>query len=136
MSDSTLREILETNRTIAVVGWSPNPSRASHHVAAFMKARGYRVIPVNPGHAGTEALGETVVPDLASLPCEVDMVDIFRRSEDVPPVVEQAVKLTGLKTVWMQLGIRNAEARALAEAHGLRVVENRCPAIDIPRLIG
>ncbi|MDH2327480.1 CoA-binding protein [Cereibacter sp. SYSU M97828] len=135
-SDSTIRDILQTNRTIALVGWSPNPSRASHHVAAYLVSKGYRVIPVNPGHAGDEALGETVVPDLASLPVPVDMVDIFRRSEDVPPVVEQAVKLPGLKTVWMQLGIRNAEARALAEGHGITVVEDRCPAIEYPRLIG
>ncbi|WP_128253547.1 CoA-binding protein [Falsirhodobacter deserti] len=134
--DTTIRTILETVRTVAVVGWSPNPARPSHNVAAFLKQRGYRVIPVNPGHAGTEALGEVVVPDLASLPVQVDMVDIFRKSEDVPPVVEQAVKLDGLKVIWMQLGIANAQARALAEDHGLQVVENRCPAIEIPRLIG
>ncbi len=135
-SDSTIRDILQTNRTIAVVGWSPNPSRASHQVAAYLVAKGYRVIPVNPGHAGTLALGETVVADLASVPVPVDMVDIFRKSEDVPPIVEQAVRLQGLRTVWMQLGIRNAEARALAEEHGLTVVEDRCPAIEYPRLIG
>ncbi|WP_136684857.1 CoA-binding protein [Falsirhodobacter xinxiangensis] len=134
--DSTIRDILQTNRTIALVGWSPNPSRASHQVAAYLVSKGYRVIPVNPGHAGTQALGETVAADLASLPVQVDMVDIFRRSEDVPPVVEQAVKLPGLKTVWMQLGIRNPEARALAESHGITVIEDRCPAIEYPRLIG
>ncbi|WP_045386904.1 CoA-binding protein [Falsirhodobacter sp. alg1] len=136
ISDSVLRDILTTQKTIAIVGWSPNPNRASNNVAAFLKARGYRVFPVNPGHAGTEALGEVVVPDLASLPEQVDIVDIFRKSEDVPPVVEQAVKVPGVKTIWMQLGIENADARALAEQHGLTVIENRCPAIDIPRLIG
>ncbi|MDB6452094.1 CoA-binding protein [Falsirhodobacter sp. 20TX0035] len=134
MTDDTIRDILTSTRTIAVVGWSPNPARPSHQVAAFLKARGYRVLPVNPGQAGTEALGETVVADLASLPVAVDMVDIFRRSEEVLPVVEQAVALKGVKTVWMQLGIANAQARALAESHGLQVVENRCPAIEIPRL--
>lgn len=134
--DDTIRRILQDTRSIAVVGWSANPSRPSHSVAAFLKSRGYRVFPVNPGQAGQQALGETVVPDLASLPEPVDMVDIFRRSEDVPAVVEQAVALEGLKVVWMQLGIANAQARALAEGRGLTVVENRCPAIDIPRLIG
>ncbi|WP_435169530.1 CoA-binding protein [Falsirhodobacter sp. 1013] len=133
-SDEMIREILRSTRTIAVVGWSPNPGRASHQVAAFLKTRGYRVFPVNPGHAGAEALGETVVADLPSLPVVVDMVDIFRRSEDVLPVVEQAVALEGVKTIWMQLGISNAEARALAEARGVQVVEDRCPAIEIPRL--
>jgi len=134
-SDKTITDILKTTRTIAVVGWSPKSTRASNSVAAYLKDRGYRVFPVNPGHVGEEALGEVIVADLASVPEPVDMVDIFRASDQVLGVVEQAVALPGVKTIWMQVGIRNPEARALAERHGLQVVEDRCPAIEIPRLI-
>ncbi|WP_149140652.1 CoA-binding protein [Gemmobacter caeruleus] len=132
--DTKIRRILGAARVIAVVGWSPNPDRPSHRVAAFLKSRGYRVIPVNPGVAGQSALGETVRATLADIDAPVDLVDIFRRSEDVPPVVEQALRLPGVKAVWMQLGIRNAEAARLAEAAGVEVIEDRCPAIEIPRL--
>lgn len=136
MDDDLIRSVLLSTRSVAVVGWSANRDRASHRVAGYLKDQGYRVIPVNPGQAGQAALGEVVVPDLAELDGQVDMIDIFRRSEDVLPVVEQAVRLQGVKTIWMQLGIENPQARALAESHGLRVIENRCPAIEIPRLIG
>ena len=133
--DTAIADILRTTRTIALVGWSPNPARASHGVARFLAARGYRVIPVNPGHAGQVVLGETVRASLAGISDPVDMVDIFRRSEAVLPVVQEALAdLPGLKTVWMQLGVENADAAALAEARGLQVVQNRCPAIEIPRL--
>jgi predicted CoA-binding protein len=133
--DTAIADILRTTRTIALVGWSPNPDRPSHRVARFLAARGYRVIPVNPGHAGQVVLGETVRASLAEISDPVDMVDIFRRSEAVLPVVQEALAaLPGLKTVWMQLGVENADAAALAEARGLQVVQNRCPAIDIPRL--
>jgi len=133
--DTAIADILRTARTIALVGWSPNPARASHGVARFLAARGYRVIPVNPGHAGQVVLGETVRASLAEISDPVDMVDIFRRSEAVLPVVQEALAaLPGLKTVWMQLGVENADAAALAEARGLQVVQNRCPAIEIPRL--
>jgi predicted CoA-binding protein len=133
--DIAIADILRTSRTIALVGWSPNPARASHGVARFLAARGYRVIPVNPGHAGQVVLGETVRASLAEISDPVDMVDIFRRSEAVLPVVQEALAaLPGLKTVWMQLGVENADAAALAEARGLQVVQNRCPAIEIPRL--
>ncbi|RIA00122.1 CoA-binding protein [Cereibacter sphaeroides] len=136
LSDEEVRRILASTRAIAVVGWSPNPERPSHQVAAFLKARGYRVIPVNPGQAGQEALGETIRPDLTALAGEgVDMVDIFRRSDHVPEVVEAALAhLPDLRTVWMQLGVRNVEAAQEARARGLKVVEDRCPAIEIPRL--
>ena len=133
--DRAIADILRTTRTIALVGWSPNPARASHGVARFLAARGYRVIPVNPGHAGQVVLGETVRASLAEISDPVDMVDIFRRSEAVLPVVQEALaNLPGLKTVWMQLGVDNADAAALAEARGLQVVQTRCPAIEIPRL--
>jgi predicted CoA-binding protein len=133
--DTAIADILRTTRTIALVGWSPDPARASHGVARFLAARGYRVIPVNPGHAGQVVLGETVRASLAEISDPVDMVDIFRRSEAVLPVVQEALAaLPGLKTVWMQLGVENADAAALAEARGLQVVQNRCPAIEIPRL--
>ena len=133
--DAALAEILRTTRTIALVGWSPNPDRASHRVARFLAERGYRVIPVNPGQAGQVALGETVRASLAEISEPVDMVDIFRNSDAVLPLVQEALAaLPGLKTIWMQLGVENADAAALAEARGLQVVQNRCPAIDIPRL--
>jgi uncharacterized protein len=133
--DAGIADILTTTRTIALVGWSPNPARASHGVARYLAARGYRVIPVNPGQAGTVVLGETVRASLAEIEEPVDMVDIFRRSDAVLPVVQEALAhLPGLKTIWMQLGVMNAEAAALAEAQGLRVVQDRCPAIEIPRL--
>lgn len=136
MTDAEISQILTETRTIAVVGWSPNPSRPSHRVAAYLKDRGYRVIPVNPGHAGEKALGETVAPDLAALAGEgVEMVDIFRRSEAVPEVVAAALAaLPGLKVVWMQLGVTSDAAAAMAEAKGVQVVQDRCPAIEIPRL--
>ncbi|MGB8815014.1 MAG: CoA-binding protein, partial [Paracoccaceae bacterium] len=115
----------------------PKPDRPSHRVAAYLKAKGYRVIPVNPGQVGVQALGEVVRASLADITEPVDMVDIFRRSEEVLPVVEAALAhLPGLKTVWMQLGVQNAEAAALARAKGVVVVQNRCPAIEIPRLLG
>ncbi|PTE20513.1 CoA-binding protein [Cereibacter changlensis JA139] len=136
MTDAEISQILTETRTIAVVGWSPNPARPSRRVAAYLKDRGYRVIPVNPGHAGEKALGETVAPDLAALAGEgVEMVDIFRRSEAVPEVVEAALAaLPGLKVVWMQLGVTSDAAATMAEAKGVQVVQDRCPAIEIPRL--
>ena len=133
-TDNDLRDILRTTRTIAVVGWSPKPDRPSHRVAAYLKSRGYRVVPVNPGQAGQQALGETVRGSLSEIDGPVDMVDIFRRSEEVGPVVDEALALPGVRTIWMQLGVENPDAAARAVARGLNVVENRCPAIEIPRL--
>lgn len=134
--DATIRDILTTTRTIAVVGWSPKPERASHGVAAFLARRGYRVIPVNPGQAGQEALGTTVRASLAEVAAKdgpVDMVEIFRRSEEAGAVVDEAIAI-GAKTVWMQLGVIDEAAAARARAAGLRAVMDRCPAIEIPRL--
>lgn len=131
--DSRIARILQNVKTIALVGWSPKEDRPSHRVAAFLVRKGYRVIPVNPGQAGQDSgLGEVVRASLADVG-PVDMVDIFRRSEEVGPVVDEAIA-TGAKVIWMQLGIENLEAAAKAEAAGMEVVMNRCPAIEIPRL--
>ncbi len=132
MTDDMIRDILTNSRSIAVVGWSPNPDRPSHRVAAYLHAHGYRVIPVNPGQAGTVALGEVVRATLAEVG-PVDIVDIFRRSEAAGAVADQAVAI-GAKVVWMQLGVVDQAAADRAMAAGLRVVMDRCPAIEIPRL--
>lgn len=135
-TDTEIAKILSETRVIALVGWSPKPDRPSNGVARYLKSRGYRVIPVNPGQAGQDSgLGEPVRASLADITEQVDMVDIFRRSEEVGPVVEQALRvLLGLKTIWMQLGVVNDQAAEAARAKGLQVVMNRCPAIEIPRL--
>lgn len=134
-SDDDLRRILTETRVIALVGASANPDRPSHRVGWYLARRGYRVIPVNPGLAGQSLFGETVVARLADLPGGVDMVDIFRRSEEVGPVVADALaSLPGLRTVWMQLGVVNEAAADAARAKGVEVVMDRCPAIEIPRL--
>ncbi len=134
-TDDDIRQILTTTKVIALVGWSPKPDRPSHGVARFLAAQGYVVIPVNPGQAGVEALGTTVRASLSDITEQVDMVDIFRRSEEVLPVVEEALRaLPGLKTVWMQLGVINEAAAELACAQGVAVVQDRCPAIEVRRL--
>ncbi len=138
-TDEYLRKILSRTRVIACVGVSMNPQRPSYFVARYLNLKGFRVIPVNPGHAGKELFGEEVMPDLASIPAEakVDMVDIFRRSEHVPPIVDAAMEhLPDLKTVWMQIGVENEEAAAKARAAGLDVIMNRCPKIEYQRLFG
>ena len=136
-SDDDLRKILIQTKVIALVGWSPNSDRPSNHVAAYLAARGYRVIPVNPGQAGKVVNGEAVRASLSDITEHVDMVDIFRRSEEVGAIVDEALRmLPGLKTVWMQLGVEDAMAAGLARAAGVAVVQNRCPAIEIPRLFG
>ncbi len=138
-SDALLRKILTETKTIALVGVSMNSVRPSYFVARYLSLKGFRVIPVNPGQAGKELFGEKIYGSLADIPkdIKVDMVDIFRRSEHVPPIVEMALaELPDLKTVWMQIGVRNAEAAAMAEAKGIQVVQNRCPKIEYQRLYG
>ncbi len=133
--DETIARILRKTRVIALVGWSPKPDRPSHSVAAYLARQGYRVIPVNPGQAGQIALGETVRASLSEISGHVDMVDIFRRSEEVGPVVDEALRcFPELGCIWMQLGVRDDAAAARAMARGVEVVVNRCPAIEIPRL--
>ena len=133
--DAQILEILQTCKTIAAVGWSPKPDRPSHRVAAFLVSKGYHVIPVNPGHAGQAALGDVVRASLSDIEGPVDMIDIFRRSEEVGPVVDEALaRFPHLKAIWMQLGVKDDLAAQRARLRDVRVVMNRCPAIEIPRL--
>ena len=134
-ADAKLRRILSTVRTIAMVGASSNWNRPSYFVMKYLQGKGYRVIPVNPTTAGKEQLGETIYASLRDIPEKIDMVDVFRASDQVGPVVEDAIAI-GAKVVWMQLGVRNDEAGARAEAAGLDVVMNRCPKIEFGRLGG
>jgi predicted CoA-binding protein len=134
-SDDHLRGILKSVHTIAMVGASEHWNRPSFFVMKYLLDKGYRVIPVNPTATAPEILGQRVFPDLASIPEAIDMVDIFRRSEAVGPIVDQAIG-KGAKVVWMQLGVRNDAAAATAEAAGITVVMNRCPKIEYSRLHG
>jgi predicted CoA-binding protein len=120
---NNIEEILKNSRTVAVVGLSSRPEKDSNIVGKYLKENGYRIIPVNPTEA--KILGETSYPNLASIPGKVDVVDIFRRAEDVPPIVKEAIKI-GAETVWMQEGIKNEAAPAAAEKAGLKVVMDRC----------
>ena len=132
-TDAEIKDLLENARTIALVGASDRPDRPSYRVMATLQAHGYRVIPVNPQITGQHVHGEFVFRDLAQLGDPIDIVDIFRRSEAAGEAVDQAIAI-GAKAVWMQLGVVNEAAAARAEAAGLKVVMDRCPAIDIPRL--
>ena len=126
------REILKTVKIIAVVGASPNEARPSYGVMKFLIAKGYTVIPINPGQAGKEILGQHVFASLADVPEAIDMVDIFRASDAVAGVVQEAMALSPKpKVVWMQLGVRDDQAAAFAESFGTKVVMNRCPAIEL-----
>ena len=131
--DEYLRGILESVRTIAVVGASPRRERPSHRVMAYLQRRGYRTIPVNPNAAGGTINGERCYASLAEIREPIDMVDVFRRTEAAGGVADEAIAV-GAKVVWMQLGVRDDAAASRAEARGLKVVMNRCPAIEIPRL--
>ena len=123
-------EILRGAKTIAVVGLSSNPMRASNEVASYLKAMGYRIIPVNPNE--TEALGEKAYARLEDVPETVDIVDVFRRSEVLPGIADSAVKI-GAKVLWMQLGIENSEAAEIGRKAGLVVVENACLLVEHKR---
>lgn len=138
-SDSFLRRILLRTRCIALIGVSPNPIRPSHFVGRYLSLRGYRVVPVNPIHAGEKLFGERIHASTEDIPADipVDMVDIFRRSEHVLPIVEAALlNLPGLRTVWMQIGVRNEQAAELAEAADLDVIQDLCPKMEHQRLFG
>ena len=137
LTDAQVADVLDTMHVIALVGYSEKEERPSNRIAKFLKSRGYRVIPVNPGLAGQEALDEVIVGSLSEIPAEfgVDTVDIFRASEAVPGIVAEALTaLPALQTVWMQLGVISEEAAVAARAAGKTVVMDRCPKIEIPRL--
>ncbi|HSM22013.1 MAG TPA: CoA-binding protein [Rubrivivax sp.] len=129
---ATLRRILQTCKTIAVVGLSPEWHRPSHFVAKYMQEQGYRIIPVNPNHESI--LGERCYARLEDIPEPVDMVDVFRRPEDVPPIAASAVAI-GAKCLWQQLGVASAEADAIARAGGLESVMDRCVKVEHARLL-
>ncbi len=134
--DAEIGRIARDSKVIAVVGMSPNETRPSWGVARYLQAQGFRIIPVNPGHAGGVLLGERVYGSLSEIPADipVDMVDIFRRSEAVPAIVNEALAhLPGLKVIWMQLGVQHDEAAQRARERGITVVQNRCPKIEFPR---
>jgi len=134
-SDDYIREILHTSRTIAIVGASASTVRPSYFVLKYLIEKAFEVIPVNPGMAGKGLLGAKVYGTLKDIPSPVDIVDIFRNSEAALEITKEAIEI-GAKVVWMQLGVRNDEAAALAEAAGLKVVMNRCPKIEYARLSG
>ena len=136
-SDSHLKDVLQRTKFIAMVGVSANPIRPSNYVARYLGLKGFKITPVNPVAAGEWIWGEMTVKDLSEVPEEVDMVDIFRRSEAVPEIVDDALKfLPNLKTIWMQIGVEHVEAAAKAEAAGMTVIQNRCPKIEYQRLFG
>lgn len=133
--DADLRRILKEVKRIAMVGASANEMRPSYFAMLYLLNKGFEIDPVNPRYAGQKIQGRTVYPDLQSLPERPDMVQIFRRSEEVPPLVETAIEI-GAKVIWMQLGVRNEEAAARAREAGLDVVMDRCPKIEYGRLFG
>ena len=133
--DAYIRSILNSVKTIAVVGVSPNVVRPSYFVFKYLLERGYRMIPVNPGQAGRELLGQKIYAKLTDIPEPIDMVDVFRASEHALGIVQEALALNPRpKVIWMQLTVRNDEAAQLAEANGMKVVMNRCPKIEYGRL--
>ena len=133
--DSYIRGILNTVKTIAMVGASEKENRPSYFAFKYLLERGYRMIPVNPGHAGEDMLGQPIYARLADIPEPVDMIDIFRGPQYALAIVQEALALkTRPQVIWMQLGVRNDEAAALAEANGMKVVMNRCPKIEYGRL--
>ncbi len=133
--NSLIREILREVKVIAMVGASANWNRPSYFAMKYLQRKGFRVIPVNPKEAGTEILGETVYAKLGEIPEKIDMVDVFRGAEAALGIADEAIEI-GARVLWMQLGVRNDEAAARAEAAGLTVVMNRCPKIEYGRLTG
>jgi len=140
-SDTFLREVLTNTKTIAMVGVSTNPIRPSYFVGRFLSLRKYRILPVNPTYPDQMLFNEPIYASLSDLPADtqIEMVDIFRRSEQVLPIVEEALDVLlprGLKTIWMQIGVINEPAAKLAKAAGVAVIMNRCPKIEYQRLFG
>ena len=136
-SDDLLRDVLRRTKRIAVVGVSGNPVRPSYFVARYLGLKGYEVYPVNPAYTGQQLFGRAVAADLRGIGTQVDMVDIFRRSEAVPEIVEEALEVfPRLQTIWMQIGVEHPEAAARAAVRGVTVIQNRCPKIEYQRLFG
>ncbi|MEP3298495.1 MAG: CoA-binding protein [Pseudoruegeria sp.] len=136
-SDTEIRDALLSAKVIACVGASAKEVRPSHYVSLYLMEQGKRVIGVNPGLAGQKLFGEPVYANLKDIPEDIDFIDVFRRSDLVLPMVKDALEsLPALRTIWMQLGVQNDEAAALARAQGVTVIQNRCPKIEWPRLIG
>ena len=131
--DSDIAAVLSNTRTIALVGASHNPARPSHGVMKFLLANGYEVYPVNPGLAGQQLLGCDVYPNIAAIPVQIDMVDVFRQSRYLQGIVEEASAVAA-RVLWTQLGVVDTAAAAAAERAGMQVVLDRCPAIELPRL--
>ncbi len=131
-TDEAIRQLLQETQTVAVVGWSPKPDRPSHDVAAYMHKHGYSIYPVNP--TVQSSADQPVFATLADIQVPIDVVDVFRRAEDVPEVVEAAIAI-GAKAIWLQLGIINEEAAQRASDAGLKVVMDRCMKVDIQRLL-
>ena len=127
--------LLTTYKTIAIVGLSPDPMRPSHFAAIYMLAEGYDIIPVNPRAAGTTILGQTVYSSLSEIPRPVEIVDVFRKPADCPPIADEAVTI-GAKVLWLQLGIKSSESEAIARAAGLEFVQDRCVKIEHARFFG
>lgn len=136
-TDDLLRDVLRRSRVFACIGVSPNPVRPSHYVGRYLGLKGYRVIPINPGQAGNSLWGIEVKASLSDVTEPVDVVDIFRRPEAVPGIVDEALEMDPLpKVIWMQIGVSHPEAAAKAEAAGMTVIQNRCPKIEYQRLFG
>ncbi len=136
-SDKFLRRVLQGTKSVAMVGVSMNPVRPSYFVARYLDLKGFDIVPVNPMHAGQEIFRRKIFGSLAEIDRPIDMVDIFRRSDAVSGIVDEALKhLDGLKSVWMQIGVENAEAATKAGDAGLNVIQNRCPKIEYQRLFG
>lgn len=136
-TDAHLKKVLTATKVVAVVGVSTNPVRPSYYVARYLALKGFTVIPVNPIYAGETLFGRQIVPDFETIDEPVDMVDIFRRSEAVPEIVDAAMaSISTLKTIWMQIGVEHAGAAAKARAADLTVIQNRCPKIEYQRLFG
>jgi predicted CoA-binding protein len=136
-SPDLIRDVLTTVKRIAMVGASPNPSRPSNGVLRFLVGKGYDVVPINPGHAGKQIHGQTVVASLADVDGPIDMVDVFRAADQLPALVDEVLALPNRpKVIWGQLTVRNDEAARKAEEAGITVIMDRCPAIEYPRLVG
>lgn len=137
MTDAELKSILTRVKRIAIFGVSANPVRPSYFVARYLKLKGFTIVPVNPGLAGQDLLGERVYGSLAEVPGDVDMVDVFRRSDAVPGIVDEALaRWPQLDVIWLQLGVHHDAAAAVATARGVTVVQDRCPKIEYQRLFG